>query len=195
MNNASATVTTPPLMPTAQIGAGNLLQPLNLNNNNPSLFNNNGNSNVNNTKIPVTTPAVGSTWSDNLKSGQLNIDWDNLLTSKSSKSASTNPPSMNTLKAQVAPSMVPLAATGATTISSPTGLMQQQPQTPVINNSITGHGLANFGAMTSVKGVDQSFMGRSGLIGSQQFLMDNNNLNSINNNNNNMNLQSLDFLQ
>lgn len=194
MNNSPATVAPPPLLPTIETGAGNLLQPLNLNNNNnPPLCNNNGN---NNAKVPISSPTVGSTWSDNLKSGQLNIDWDNLLTSKSSKTMATNSPSMNTLKAQVTPSMSPLVATG--------GLMKSH-QTSTINpsNSIGGNGFSNFGttmmpglSSTSAMGMDQSSMGgRTGLMSPQQFVMDNNNLNNINNNNKSMNMQSLDFLQ
>ncbi|XP_037946268.1 clathrin interactor 1 isoform X2 [Teleopsis dalmanni] len=76
-----------------------LLQPINANNNN-----NNNNNNQNSTGTPesnanTTTQNVGATWSGNLNAGNLNIDLDNLLKSKSSKS-NTPALSMNALKTQ-----------------------------------------------------------------------------------------------
>lgn len=198
MNKASTSIATPALVPIAGSGvAGSLLQPINLNNNN-------GNGNVSNLKVANAPPVVGSTWSDNLKSGQLNIDWDNLLTSKSSKSASVNSPSMNTLKAQVvAPTATPLVPASGLMKPSPLGLMHQQPSPTGMMNpstSMGGNGFANFGAPTTTTmmmmpggaSIASSMVG-SGLMNQQQYLLDNNNLNS--NNNKPMNLQSLDFLQ
>ncbi|XP_017870366.1 PREDICTED: clathrin interactor 1 isoform X2 [Drosophila arizonae] len=91
------------LPPIAAVAGDNLLQPMCISNKNNNNINNNNNNNINTngaTTSASTQPTnVGATWSGNLKAGNLNIDLDNLLISKSAKS-NAPAPSMNTLKTQ-----------------------------------------------------------------------------------------------
>ncbi|XP_034116732.1 clathrin interactor 1 isoform X2 [Drosophila albomicans] len=83
------------LPPIAAVSGNNLLQPMSAASNN-----NNRNSSTNGTETTTTQSTnVGATWSGNLKAGNLNIDLDNLLISKTGKS-NAPAPSMNALKTQ-----------------------------------------------------------------------------------------------
>lgn len=86
------------LPPIAAVSGNNLLQPTSISSNNNNITTTNGAS-----AVPATTPQqatnVGATWSGNLKAGNLNIDLDNLLISKTGKS-SAPALSMNALKTQ-----------------------------------------------------------------------------------------------
>ncbi|EDV91558.1 GH13377 [Drosophila grimshawi] len=84
------------LPPIAAVNADSLLQPMSVLNNNNNI---NTNTNGATTSSSTQPTNVGATWSGNLKAGNLNIDLDNLLLSKSGKS---NAPalSMNALKTQ-----------------------------------------------------------------------------------------------
>lgn len=85
------------LPPIAAVSGNNLLQPTSISSNNNNITTTNGAS-----AVPATTQQatnVGATWSGNLKAGNLNIDLDNLLISKSGKS-SAPALSMNALKTQ-----------------------------------------------------------------------------------------------
>lgn len=204
-NNPMAATIPQPMMPT-DIG-NTLLQPISSSNNQNHLSGasaavrtpfNNTNNNNGNTKVPAAAPPlVGSTWSDNLKSGQLNIDWDNLLASKSSKTVPGNSPSMNTLKAQIAPNHTSLMK------ASPLATMNNSKPMAANNFSnntmmmIPGNG-GSVGGMVGSSSAQvmakpmQPMIGGPGMLNAP-FIMDNNNLK--NSNNNNGNIQSLDFLQ
>ncbi|XP_068152007.1 clathrin interactor 1 isoform X2 [Drosophila tropicalis] len=139
------------LPPIAAVTGDNLLQPI-------ALSNNNNNTNgaapaANNAQQQSTN--VGATWSGNLKAGNLNIDLDNLLISKTGKS--NNPaPSMNALKTQSpANTQNPLnvqtgmgmgggAFAGLSPLTSPNLFSAQQQQN--IPQTQPAAAFANFGA-------------------------------------------------
>lgn len=201
------------ILPPIASAGNNLLQPVSANNNlQPPLSA--GSSGVSNSSSTSTTVQVGSTWSDNLKAGDLKIDLDNLLSGKANK---TNAPalSMNALKVQN-PTM--------TQMNHPLSPQQQMPPPLAIQTTTPTMGnFAAFGAQTTAPGISPVpvlgggpafFNKTSPNIPSSQFANFNqmNNLmqpaaatplpqkgftsnNNSNNNNNNNNMQSFDFFQ
>ncbi|XP_017035758.1 clathrin interactor 1 isoform X2 [Drosophila kikkawai] len=135
------------LPPIAAVTGNDLLQPM-------SVTNNNNINNNNNTNGAVTAAApinVGATWSGNLKAGNLNIDLDNLLMSKTGK-ASAPALSMNSMKTQSpaksgqAPLNVQTGGSGFPGLSpmtSPNLFGAQVPQQSIPQNQSA---FANFGA-------------------------------------------------
>ncbi|XP_017088663.2 clathrin interactor 1 isoform X2 [Drosophila bipectinata] len=121
--------------------SNNLLQPMSVTSNNN---NNNTTNGAATTASSVQPTNVGATWSGNLKAGNLNIDLDNLLVSKSGKSGGPAP-SMNALKTQ-SPAKNPLNVQttggfpGLSPMTSPNvfGAQQNIPQNQAA--------FANFGA-------------------------------------------------
>ncbi|XP_054747386.1 clathrin interactor 1 isoform X2 [Anastrepha obliqua] len=77
----------------------NLLQPISANNINQQLQQQTPGAATNTSTPSMAAQNVGATWSDNLKAGNLKIDLDNLLNSKSNK-LNTPALSMNALKTQ-----------------------------------------------------------------------------------------------
>ncbi|XP_075147762.1 clathrin interactor lqfR isoform X2 [Haematobia irritans] len=195
------------ILPTVANAGNNLLQPVSANNNNntqqPPLTAGE-NSTMSNANVQV-----GSTWSDNLKAGDLKIDLDNLLSSKANKS---NAPalSMNALKVQSPNNMPQMMNT----------MSPQMPPLAVQTTPVMGN-FAAFGAATATSpGISPGVIGGGGVfinktspnnIPSSQFANFNqmNNLmqpatqpqkgftsnNNFSNNNNNNIQQSFDFFQ
>ncbi|XP_020813632.1 clathrin interactor 1 isoform X2 [Drosophila serrata] len=135
------------LPPIAAVTGNDLLQPMSVTNNN----NNNINNNTNGAVTPAAPINVGATWSGNLKAGNLNIDLDNLLMSKTGK---TSAPalSMNSMKTQspAKSGQAPLNVQtggggfpGLSPMTSPNLFGAQAPQQSIPQNQSA---FANFGA-------------------------------------------------
>uniref|UniRef100_A0A1I8PSX1 Uncharacterized protein n=1 Tax=Stomoxys calcitrans TaxID=35570 RepID=A0A1I8PSX1_STOCA len=201
------------LPPIANAG-NNLLQPVSANHKNStqqSTLTATG-CGDNSTTMSNSSVQVGSTWSDNLKAGDLKIDLNNLLSSKANKS---NAPalSMNALKVQNPNNNMPQMMNSMSPQMPPP--LAIQTTTPTMGN------FAAFGAQTTNPGLSPGLMVGSGVgvfnktspnipPSSTQFANFNqmNNLmqpatqpqkgfisnNNISNNNNN-NMQSFDFFQ
>ncbi|KAL9900202.1 clathrin interactor lqfR isoform 4-T5 [Glossina fuscipes fuscipes] len=182
------------------VGNDNLLQPISTNNNvGQEEFAINLNSKISNGSNQSLTQ-VGATWSDNLKAGNLKIDLDNLLTSKSGKSNNVPAPSMNALKVQ-SPSKT--SATPASVQAAPmAGQLNMFALPPVISPAITSKATPTlFNATTpqSIPGQrQQAFANFSAMNALQQHpgSQQQQQKDFINNNkNNNNNLQSFDLFQ
>lgn len=134
------------LPPIASAGNNNLLQPVSANNNQQhQQTSSSGDTTTSNSSAAAAH--VGSTWSDNLKAGDLKIDLDNLLSSKANKSDKPAP-SMNALKVQ-SPAAVPQ-------------FLNQQQQVPLTIQTPTMGNFAAFGAQTTTPGISPGMGGGIG---------------------------------
>uniref|UniRef100_A0A1I8N0H8 ENTH domain-containing protein n=1 Tax=Musca domestica TaxID=7370 RepID=A0A1I8N0H8_MUSDO len=210
------------LPPIANAG-NNLLQPVSANNNTQQQT---STGTASSSAVTGTTPnpavQVGSTWSDNLKAGDLKIDLDNLLASKTNKS-NAPAPSMNALKVQnpnmpqinpiqqqtplaiqtTTPVMGNFAAFGVQTPGISPGVVGGVGSGPVFFNKTattspnipSSQPFANFNQMNNLmQPATQQFPQKMGFISNNNNNLNNNN-NNINSNNNNNNIQSFDFFQ
>ncbi|XP_073815792.1 clathrin interactor lqfR isoform X2 [Musca autumnalis] len=139
------------LPPITSTGNNNLLQPVSAN----SQQQQSSSATASAGSTTSTNVQVGSTWSDNLKAGDLKIDLDNLLASKTNKS-NAPAPSMNALKVQNPnmPQMKP-------PMTSPL----QPAQTPLAIQT-TSTNFAAFGAQQLTPGMSPGLVsGGGGVVG------------------------------
>uniref|UniRef100_A0A1B0A7V3 ENTH domain-containing protein n=1 Tax=Glossina pallidipes TaxID=7398 RepID=A0A1B0A7V3_GLOPL len=187
----------------AIVGNNNLLQPISSNNNaGQEEFSINLNSKISNGSNQSLTQ-VGATWSDNLKAGNLKIDLDNLLTSKSGKSNNVPAPSMNALKVQ-SPSKTSATPTGvqAPPMAGQLNMFALPPViSPAMSSSKAAPTLFNTTTPQSIPGQRQQAFANFNAMnvlqqhpGSQQ-QQQKDFINNNKNNNNNLQAQSFDLFQ